>query len=299
MQQEVARISSEHEEQVKRATDRIQKELAESIMRAGLLTPVIAQEDILKLEKETHFIGITDTGMLRRGTMTYLHGLFSPKRAIWTSIPIIAMMELQNNAERLKSIMDSARKKQELKYFEAIYRRPSVSCAMWELAYLRANYPTDVLSLDPALMRQMPGLNEKGEQAGSEKSFYQDRMIIECVKTLKRDRAVEKGYFLLTGDKTMATFAEAENIPNIYIDVPSLPSEVFSVRYNLYQQRFVVCPLMKFVWDLTGVYSKIRLTRDDESSGITFNLYHSQQQRYLDDRLEVTTYGPDFAPAPA
>ena len=75
-----------------------------------------------------------------------------------------------------------------------------------------------------------------GQSNGQSKT---DRLIIESVKNLKRDRGLHQGVYLLTGDKDMASLATLENQGSLHIDVPPLPSKINSIRYDSHNGRLV------------------------------------------------------------
>jgi len=92
-----------------------------------------------------------------------------------------------------------------------------------------------------------------------------DRLIIESVKNLKRDRGLHQGVYLLTGDKDMASLATLENVNSLHIDVPPLPGEISSVRYNSHNGKLLLSPVHYLLWDLAQVFSTIRIHSEELS----------------------------------
>ena len=86
-----------------------------------------------------------------------------------------------------------------------------------------------------------------------------DRLIIESVKNLQRERGLHQGVYLITGDKDMASLATLENQGSLHIGVPPLPSEISSVRYDSHNERLILTPIHYLLWDLAQVFSTIRL----------------------------------------
>ena len=115
-----------------------------------------------------------------------------------------------------------------------------------------------------------------------------DRLIIESVKNLKRDRGLHQGIYLLTGDKDMASLATLENQASLYTGVSPLPSEISSVRYDSHNNRLMLTPIHYLLWDLTQVFSTIRL--ENKECSRTYELvYYSQASRgfFAHDVLEI------------
>jgi hypothetical protein len=286
---------------VDKAIEIIERALSEHVVRSGMLPPIIQADDLKKLEdsSEPYLIIVADTGTLRRAVISYLHIHLRGIKSIWATIPTVSMIEIQQRAADIDSLVNELREsrgKPRPKNIGVLRIRPSVTCSMWEIYRLQMSCPIDFMGIEPSLLRQFPGFSPDSIRKGkvSTKNILQDRLIIESIKNLKRERAIERGLYLVTTDRDMASFALAENIQSVYVDLPTLPDEVHSVRYNLYRKTFVLCPIQKFLWDLTAVFSKIRLIREDKSSKLELSYYQRYQQGYLDDRLEVTTDGPDF-----
>ena len=125
-------------------------------------------------------------------------------------------------------------------------QRPQVSCISRELNHIRQWRPLEILTT----------LSEHlGQSNGTSKV---DRLIIECVKNLKRDRGLHQGVYLITGDKDMASLATLENQGSLHIGVPSVPSEISSVRYDSFKKNLVLTPVHYLLWDLAQVFSTIR-----------------------------------------
>ena len=94
-------------------------------------------------------------------------------------------------------------------------------------------------------------------------------------KNLKRDRGLHQGVYLITGDKDMASLATLENQASFHIGAPRLDPEVNSVRYDSYNQRFVLTPIHYLLWDFAQVFSTIRFESKDHSCKYEL-VYYSQ-----------------------
>ena len=115
-----------------------------------------------------------------------------------------------------------------------------------------------------------------------------DRLIIESVKNLKRDRGLHRGVYLLTGDKDMASLATLEGQGSLHIGVPPLAEEMSSVRYDAHNGGLVLTPIHYLLWDLAQVFSTIRLKNKD--SRLLYELVYYSKARdgfFAHDVMEI------------
>ncbi|MCY3627946.1 MAG: hypothetical protein OXG88_09925 [Gammaproteobacteria bacterium] len=262
-------------------------QLADSMVRTGLLRPEfwLMEEQITemrflevmrKLSKDRgYLILVTDTSALRRAAISFLHKTLSGV-PIWTVVPVFVMTEIQRQAHELKKIWFSSKNKTELKNCKVIGMRPQVSTISRELNHIRQWRPIEMLTTLPEHLGQSNGISRI------------DRLIIESMKNLKRERGLHQGVYLLTGDKDMASLAALENQGSLHIGVPSPSSEISSIRYNSLNNRLVLTPLHYFLWDLAQVFSTIRL--ENKKLCRTYELvYYSQASGgfFANDVMEI------------
>ena len=246
------------------ATRSVDDLLAESMVRTGLLRPEFCLMEEKTIEKEfievmrklsnnTYLILVVDTGALRRATISFLHMALSDV-PIWVVVPVFVMNEVQRGAEDLKDLWGKTGRGTQPKFsqYTVLKKRPQVSCISQELNHIRMWRPVEMLT---TLSEHLGQTNGKSRV---------DRLIIESVKNLKRDRGLHQSVYLLTSDKDMASLATLENQGSLHVDVPSLPSEINSVRYDSRNSKLVLTPIHSLLWDLALVFSQIRLvnTRD-------------------------------------
>ena len=249
-------------------------QLADSMVRTGLLRPEfwLMEEQITemrflevmrKLSKDRgYLILVTDTSALRRAAISFLHKTLS-EVPIWTVVPVFVMTEIQRQAHELKKIWFS-KNKTELKNCKVLGMRPQVSVISRELNHIRQWRPLEMLTTLPEHLGQSNGISNI------------DRLIIESMKNLKRERGLHKSVYLLTGDKDMASLATLENQASLHIGVPRLPPEVSSVRYDSHNEKLVLTPVHYLLWDLAQVFSTIRFTNKELCK--TYELvYYSQE----------------------
>lgn len=280
-----------------RAKKIIRDELADSMVRTGLLRPEFClmedqdvemgfREVMKKLSEHGYLILVADTSALRRAVISFLHKTLS-NVMIWTVVPVFVMTEVQRQAHELKEIWENTDrgKKPHLGKCNVPEMRPQVSVISRELNHIRQWRPLEMLTTFPEHLGQSKG------KGNSKRNPTIDRLIIESVKNLKRDRGLYQGVYLLTGDKDMASLATLENQGSLHLGVPLLPPEIpeiSSVRYDSHNSRFVLTPVHYLLWDLAQVFSTIRL--ENKELGRIYELvYYSQASGWFfaNDVMEI------------
>lgn len=268
------------EKQANRAKRFIQDELADSLVRTGLLCPTfcLMEERIVemrfleildRLSKIGYLILIADTSALRRAVISFLHKTLS-NVLIWTVVPVFVMTEVQRQTKELSGIWEKISRGAQSHpgKCDVLSQRPQVSCISRELNHIRQWRPLEMLTALPEHLGQSNGNSNI------------DRLIIESAKNLKRDRGLHRGVYLITGDKDMASLAALENQASLHISAPRLdlenPPEVSSVRYNSHKEELVLTPVHYLLWDLAQVFSTIRFKNKELCR--TYELaYYSQE----------------------
>ena len=264
---------SKLKEFVNRARKYIREQLAECMVRTGLLRPSYSlmegqiietrfQKVFEKLSDLRYLVIVADTGALRRAAISFLHKSLSDV-LIWTVVPVFVMNEVQRQMLNLDQIWkDSGRGTQPHPgKCDILSKRPQVSWVSQELAHIRQWRPLEMLTTLPEHLTQSGGQSRV------------DRLIIESMKNLKRDRGLHQGVYLLTGDKDMASLATLENQGSLLIEVPSLPSVTNSVRYNPYSSKLTLTPLHILLWDLALAFGKVHVTSRELSRTVELNYY--------------------------
>lgn len=274
--------------QANRAKEFIQDQLADSFVRTGLLRPEFClmeeqsaimefREVMAKLSKQGYLILVVDTSALRRAVTSFLHKTLS-NVLIWTVVPVFVMTEVQQQIKKLNDIWEETSRGANPHPGKCgvLKQRPQVSCISRELNHIRQWRPLEILTTLPEHLGQSNGNSNI------------DRLIIESVKNLKRDRGLHQGVYLITGDKDMASLATLENQDSLHIGVPSLPLEISSVRYNSHNERLILTPVHYFLWDLAQVFSTIRL--ENKELACTYKLLYYSQARggfFANDVMEI------------
>ena len=177
-----------------------------------------------------------------------------------------------------------------------------MTIAPQEIKWIKERFPTETLELAPELLRTFRGY-ETGNDPYKEpdRISINDRLILEGIKDLRRQRNLLEGVYLMSGDKDMSWLARLEGIQTIYPEIPDIqeiPDDIYSIRYSLESQTYAVCSIHRFLWDLTHVFSKIRVRkvyrRDTQTSTELELAYYYPTKLVNDwmaDRLEVTGFG--------
>lgn len=265
----------------------IGNQLADSMVRTGLLRPEfwLMEEQIIKMEflevmrklsNHVYLTFVVDTSALRRATISFLHKTLS-EIPIWTVVPVFVMTEIQRQAHELKKIWFSNKNKTELKNYKVLGMRPQVSVISRELNHIRQWRPLEMLTTLPEHLGQFDGISKI------------DRLIIESMKNLKRERGLHQGVYLITGDKDMASLATLENQGSLHVGVPDhVPSKISSVKYDSHNERLVLTPVHYLLWDLAQVFSTIRL-KNKELCRTYELIYYSQASGgfFANDVMEI------------
>ena len=177
--------------------------------------------------------------------------------------------------------------------------RPQVTIAPQELKCIRQYFPTETLELAPELLRTFRGYEPKNTSTDKEpeRNSINDRLILEGIKDLRRQRNLSEGVYLMSGDKDMSRLARLEGIQTIYPNMPNIQEYskgIYSIRYSLESRRYIVCSIHRFLWDLTHVFSKIRVRKctdkSEEFEKLELFYYYPTKlvNDWVEDKLEVT-----------
>ncbi len=279
---------SDEKAQKHRAADFICSELADSILRTGLLRPEFCLmerqnikmgfRDVMeRLSEQIHLILVVDTSALRRAVPSFLHKTLS-KVLIWTVVPVFVMTEVQRQAKEVSDLWEASVRgtQPHIGKCGVLSQRPQVSCISRELNHIRQWRPIEMLTT----------LSEHLGQSNGNSNI--DRLIIESTKNLKRDRGLQQGVYLLTGDKDMASLSTLENVDSLHIGTPSVPTKISSVRYDSYNGKLVLTPIHYLLWDMAQVFSTIRLENKKCSRKIELAYYSQAKQGFFaHDVMEI------------
>ena len=291
--------SNQKEGQPEKAAETVVSQLRESIVRLGLVQPRFEIENRKHLTDREFAIVILDTNALRNGAVRHLQEQL-PKTQMWIIIPTVTLMEIGERAATIKSkVIDKPRPSNSA----LIRKRPQVTIATQEVEWIKSRFPTETLELAPELLRAFRGYETRGNDAYKEpdRISINDRLILEGIKDLRRQRNLSEGVYLMSGDKDLSRLARLERIQTIYPEIPEIQEAsdgIYSIRYSLESKAYVVCSIHRFLWDLTHVFSRIRMRKCEEGTESTkhVELYYYYPTMlvsdWVDDKLEVTCCGP-------
>lgn len=277
-------------------------QLAESVVRCGLVPPsltILGREQDRsvweELSSHRHLMIVTDTSALRRGIASFLISTL-PRTPIWVVIPVFVLIEIQERAENIAATDGAGFDPYN---YPIVRQRPQVNCVAREINNVKASSPVEFLGTPPELIGHVRGFKLEELRKGKDtlRDSVNDRLIIESVKNLKRERAITRGLYLLTADKNMANMAHLENIDAILVEVPKFPDDKdaqmsfdslrFSSPYKEGDGEFVICPVHHFVWDLAHVFSTVRLQSTRNGSSFQVEYYSKDRVDWACDVLTV------------
>ena len=284
-----------------RAAEIILDQLSESMVRLGLMSLAFEIDHRDIITNRRFAIVVLDTNALRDGAIRHLKEQYQNLQ-FWTIIPLVSLMEI---GERVAYITSESRREWSCRNSRLIRLRPQVTIAPKEAKWIRENFPTETLELAPELLRTFRGYETRGGRE-PDRTSINDRLIMEGIKDLKRQRGLSEGVYLMSGDKDMSRLARLEGIHTIYPARPTIqefPDGIYSLRYSLEARTDISCSIHRFLWDLTHVFSKIRiqcLSDPQKKRGVELFYYYPTKlvNDWVDDKLEVTYLGFDSAADP-
>ena len=276
-------------------------QLVESMVRLGLLQPCFEIKNLEFLTERKFAIVVLDTNALRNGGIRHLQEQF-PTTQLWVIIPTVTLMEIGEKAANIKSRVNDNRAP---KNSALIRSRPQVTISPQAVEWIKHIFPTEVLELAPELLRTFRGyeVNRDDPYKEPDRISINDRLILEGIKDLRRQRNLSESVYLMSGDKDMSWLARLEGIQTIYPAMPSIQDisdGIYSIRYSLESQTYVVCSIHRFLWDLTHVFSKIRVSKcaEEPQKGEKLELSYYYPTKlvndWVDDKLEVKGFGSSF-----
>jgi hypothetical protein len=276
-------------------------QLSESMVRLGLVRPAFEIDCPEFITERGFAVVVLDTNALRDGAIRHLREKFQNVQ-LWAIIPIVSLMEI---GERITYMTRKFRDGCKVQNSALIRIRPQVTIAPQEAKWIKENFPTETLELAPELLRTFRGYETRKEDPYREpdRVSINDRLILEGIKDLRRQRGLPEGVYLVSGDKDMSRLARLEGIHTIYPARPTVqefPDSIYSIRYSLEARTYIFCSIHRFLWDLTHVFSKIR-TRclSGPQAGCALELFYYYPTKlvndWVDDELEITDLGSGSA----
>ena len=271
-------------------------QLSESMVRLGLVQPNFEIDAQNFITERKFAIVVLDTNALRDGAIRHLKEQLGNVQ-LWTIIPTVALMEI---GERIAYITSKDRGGCKRQNSRLIRFRPQVTVAPQEVKWIQENFPTETLELAPELLRTFRGYDTRRENEPDRVSIN-DRLILEGIKDLRRQRGLLEGIYLMSNDKDVSRLARLEGINTIYPAIPDihgLCDRIYSLRYSLESRTYISCSIHRFLWDLTHVFSQIRVQATSgaqERRELKLSYYYPTKlvNAWIDDKLEVTDLGSD------
>ncbi len=269
-------------------------QLSESMVRLGLVQPNFEIDAQNFITERKFAIVVLDTNALRDGAIRHLKEQLDNVQ-LWTIIPTVALMEI---GERIAYITSKDKEGCKRQNSRLIRFRPQVTIAPQEVKWIQENFPTETLELAPELLRTFRGYDTRRESEPDRVSIN-DRLILEGIKDLRRQRSLLEGIYLMSNDKDVSRLARLEGINTIYPAIPDihgLCDRIYSLRYSLEVRTYISCSIHRFLWDLTHVFSQIKVqstSGSQEGQELKLSYYYPAKlvNAWIDDKLEVTDLG--------
>ena len=289
----------------KAAAEVILDQLSESMVRLGLVQPNFEIDGEKFITERKFAIVVLDTNALRDGAIRHLKEQLGDVQ-LWTIIPTVTLMEI---GERIAYITKKDREGRKGQNSGLIRFRPQATIAPQEVKWIRENFPTETLELAPELLRTFRGYDTGGKSDPSkepDRVSINDRLILEGIKDLRRQRGLLEGIYLMSNDKDISRLARLEGIHTIYPMIPDIHGfcdRIYSFRYSLESRAYVSCSIHRFLWDLTHVFSQVKVQATSGPQGgreLKLSYYDPTKlvNAWIDDKLEVTDLGSDSTADP-
>ena len=235
--------------------------LSKSLTRTGILTPEVDKIKINELHNEKILTLVHDTNAIVNGTSNYLLHELGNKN-ILNIIPKIIQFEIQEKAEHFKVQKNGKKPNVENRAFS--------TNALRVINQMKKNYSLEYIGDIAELF-----ISKKIE--GKRNVFY-DRITVEIIKNIYGTRNINGKVVLVTSDFDMARFARMENVDVFYSKFRKLKSneKLYSTRFCLMKNDFYYCSIYDLLWDLTNLFSKIKLKNIENSQTLR---WHTQPQQ--------------------
>lgn len=176
------------DKEAQRAAKTVLEQLSESIVRLGLMQPVLEVDCPEFIINRRFATVVLDTNALRDGAIRHLKEQFQNVQ-LWTIIPIVSLMEI---GERVAYMNSKARGEWNTQNSALIRLRPQVTIAPQEVKWIKDNFPTETLELAPELLRTFRGYEARRDDPYKEpdRVSINDRLILEGIKDLRRQRGL-------------------------------------------------------------------------------------------------------------
>ena len=262
-----------NDEKFEKFIDSFIQALSKSLTRTGILTPEIDKRNIDDLNNENILILVHETNAIVNGTTNYLLHELGNKN-ILNIIPKIIQFEIQEKADHFKSKKDGK--------YNAENRAFSTN-ALRVINQIKKDYPLEYIGDIAELFIT--------KKIGDKRNVFYDRITVETIKNIYGSRNINGKVFLVTSDFDMARFARMENVDVFYSKFRRLKSneKLYSTRFSLLKKDFYYCSIYDLLWDLTNLFSKIKLRNIENNKTFTFNYYlpGKQLHNWENDQLEI------------
>ena len=266
--------NSNSNETFERFMDSFIQALSKSLTRTGILTPEIDKRNLDDLNNEKILILVHETNAIVNGTTNYLLHELGNKN-ILNIIPKIIQFEIQEKADHFKAQRDGKKPNAENRAFS--------TNALRVINQIKKDYPLEYIGDIAELFIT--------KKIGDKRNVFYDRITVETIKNIYGSRNINGKVVLVTSDFDMARFARMENVDVFYSKFRRLKSneKLYSTRFSLLKKDFYYCSIYDLLWDLTNLFSKIKLRNIENNKTFTFNYYlpGKKLHNWENDQLEI------------
>ena len=270
------------EEKVEREYPRrIYDEISQSFVRCRLLPPQIDRQVLNNLfeNKKRRYFLISDTNAIKNGLLDWICHLFSNSYN-WLGFLIISQIQFQKADEKGKKQMNDPKWSR----YTVLRPRTLTTIGTWIENKLKKKFPVEFIDLPPELLRYYGGRRNGEDERVT--TILEDRLLIEGIKIFFKQRNISNvERLVVTSDLKLTKFLELEGIPYIYgrINLLNDNESVYSVKYNLFRKDFDFCKIHTFVWDLTHIFSVIKIEDQKTKERLILRYYPEEGEKTPED----------------
>jgi len=260
------------EEKVERKYPRrIYDEISQSFVRCKLLPPQIDRQvlnNLFENKKRPYFL-ISDTNAIKNGLLDWICHSFSSSYN-WLGFLIISQIQFQEADEKGKKQTNDPKWNR----YIVLRSRALSTIGTWTENELKKKFPVEFIDLPPELLRYYGGRRNGEDERVT--TILEDRLLIEGIKIFFKQRNISNvERLVITSDFKLTKFLELEGIPYIYgrVNLLNDNESVYSVKYNLFRKDFDFCKIYTFIWDLTHIFSVIKIENPETKEKLILRYY--------------------------
>ena len=261
----------------------MQKGLASTLVRCGILRPIFDSEAVDELKKTHGSIIIPDTNSILNGAFHYVCRTYANSIG-YVALPEDVEQELRKKATEFKKNVDKTLK--------------SIRNAK---EFNKKNSATDLLKLRPFGQNAFAALRRENLpveyeivpiQASSLRAAGGDEEIIRTVAEFLRLRHISAPVFFLTYDYNMARFCNLRGWNVIFCRQPKIKPDqaIYSIRYDYRSDRFIIVDVVEFLWEAAYAFNCLHITSEDKTKSAVLHSCKEgvSYRNWTNNQMELT-----------